>query len=129
MRVPKPFDPIEPGGIDYFSFDFAPYMGDDVFAAVNPVSWTCAMAPLQTGFDANPQARIISVGTETLMNEFDASSGTVIAKPGKFAVALAGNFPVSALNSTYVLEATVVTAEGRRLNLSGTVLCSVVAGP
>ena len=60
MRLATPFDPIEVGEIDNFTFDFTADMGAATMVSTN---WTCALAPFQTATDPAPQSRVLSVST------------------------------------------------------------------
>jgi hypothetical protein len=123
MRLRTPFDPIEPGEVDNFVFEFTADMGA---ATIVSTSWTCALAPYQTATDLSPQSRILSASAQTVIQIRDPLTGALLTKTGFFSVAQIGGMPTSAIGATYVLEATVVTSDGRTLTLNSTVLCSPV---
>ena len=125
MRLPTPFDPIEPGEIDNFAFDFTADMGS---AAIAATSWTCALAPYQTVSDPSPQARVLSAAPATAIQFRDPLSGALAVKTGFFSVASIGGMPVSAVGGTYILEATAILSDGRVLKLNSTVLCAASGG-
>ncbi len=120
MRLATPFDPIEVGEIDNFAFDFTADIGA---ATIVSSSWTCALAPYQTGTDPAPQSRILSVSTQTTIQLRSASDGTLQTRTGFFSVALIGGMPASAAGGTYILEATAILSDRRILKLNATVLC------
>lgn len=121
MRLPTAFDPIEVGEIDNFAFDFTADMGA---ATMTSTSWTCALAPLQTASDVNPQGRILAVATATMIQWRSAFDGSLQTKTGYFSIASVGGMPSSAIGATYVLEATANLSDGRILKLNSTVLCA-----
>lgn len=121
----RPFSPIAPGEVDKLAFDFAADLGA---AEIVSTTWTCALAPLQTGIDPDPQAHILSVEQAGEVEQEPPFPGGVLRTDvGKFSVAQVGGFPPSADGSWYVLEATIVTNDGRTLKLSSAVLCSSTA--
>jgi hypothetical protein len=125
MRLPMAFDPIEVGEIDSFAFDFTPDVGA---AAMVSTSWTCALAPLQTGGDETPQARILSSGPQTVILTRSPIDGSLQTRTGFFSVAMIGSMPASAAGATYILEATANLSDGRILKLNSTVLCTAQGG-
>jgi hypothetical protein len=125
MRLPMAFDPIEVGEIDNFAFDFSADVGA---ATIVSTSWLCVLAPLQTVIDETPQARILSVAAETMIQLRSPLDGSLQTKSGLFSVATVGGMPASAVGATYILEATAILSDGRVLKLNSTVLCTAV-GP
>lgn len=125
MRLPTPFDPIEPGEVDNFAFDFTADMGT---ATILTTSWTCQLAPYQVATDPTPQARILAAAPATAIQLRDPLSGTLQQRSGFFAVATIGGMPVSAAGGTYILEATASLSDGRVLKLNSTVLCAASGG-
>ena len=125
MRLATPFDPIEPGEIDNFAFDFTAEMGA---ATILTTGWTCQLAPYQTATDPTPQARVLAAAPATAIQLRDPLTGAVAAKTGFFSVASIGGMPVSAVGGTYILEATATLSDGRVLKLNSTVLCVAAGG-
>lgn len=121
MRLPMAFDPIEVGEIDNFAFDFTADVGP---ATILSTSWTCALAPYQTATDPTPQARILAIASETVIQLRSPLDGSLQTKTGFFSVATIGGMPSSAVGATYILEAAVTLSDGRMLKLNSTVLCA-----
>lgn len=122
MRVPRPFDPIEVGEIDNFTFDFT---ADMCAATMVSTDWTCTLAPYQTAIDPAPQSRVLSVSAQTSIQVRSPLDGSLQVRFGAFSVALIGGMPISAAGGTYVLEATANLSDGRVLKLNATVLCNL----
>ena len=120
MRLATPFDPIEPGEIDNFVFDFSADVGAATMVAT---SWTCALAPFQTAIDPAPQSRVLSVSTQTAIQLRAPTDSALQTRTGFFSVASIGGMPATAAGGTYILEATAVLSDGRVLKLNATVLC------
>ena len=125
MRLATPFDPIEPGEIDNFAFDFTADVGAATMVAT---SWTCVLAPFQTAIDPAPQSRVLSASTQTVIQLRASSDSTLQTRTGFFSVASIGGMPATAAGGTYILEATAVLSDGRVLKLNATVLCKC-SGP
>lgn len=125
MRLPMPFDPLEPGEIDNFAFEFTADIGAATMLAT---SWTCALAPYQTATDPMPQARILTAAPATAIQVRDPLSGALMQKSGFFSVATIGGMPASAVGGTYILEAIANLSDGRVLKLNSTVLCAAPVG-
>lgn len=121
MRLPAAFDPIEVSEIDNFAFDFTADVG---VATIASTRWTCALAPYQTAIDPTPQARILTVSAQTLIQLRSPLDGSLQTRTGAFSVASVGGMPASAIGGTYVLEATANLSDGRVLKLNSTVLCA-----
>jgi hypothetical protein len=120
MHLTRPFDPLAPGESDNFAFDFTPDLGT---IAIASTSWTCALKPYQTFPDPAPQAHVLAtyppqsiIGTDEGLVAFPADVATVLA--GAFSVARIGGFTAAQAGATYLLTASVVTADGRTLSLS-----------
>ncbi len=94
MRLPTPFSPIEVNEIDTFAFDFTAEVGS---AAILSTNWSCKIAPLQTGTDATPQARILGATVEQTVQLRSAIDGSLQTKIGSFSVATVGGFPTRRL--------------------------------
>jgi hypothetical protein len=124
MRLPVAFDPIEVGEVDNFAFDFTPDVGS---AAIVATSWTCVLAPFQTGVDETPQSRILSSNPGSIIQVRSPIDGSLQTRTGFFSIAAIGGMPASAIGSNYILEATVTLSDGRVLKLNSTVLCSAPA--
>jgi hypothetical protein len=122
MRLATPFDPIELGEIDNFAFDFTADMGA---ATMVSTDWTCALAPFQTATDPAPQSRVLSVSTQTTIQERAPTDGALQMRIGFFSVATIGGMPTTAAGGTYTLEATAILSDGRVLKLNSTVLCKL----
>lgn len=120
MRLPTAFDPLEPGEIDNFAFDFTADMST---ASMTRTSWTCALALQQTGTDPNPQSRVLFASPQTTIAIRNPVDGSINPIQGAFSVARIGNFPQTMIGSTYVLEATAYLSDERVLKLNSTVLC------
>jgi hypothetical protein len=121
MRLIAAFDPIEVNEIDNFAFDFTADVGS---ASIVSTSWTCSLAPYQTAIDPTPQARILAVSAQTMIQLRSPLDGTLQTRIGAFSVASVGGIPASAIGATYVLEATANLSDGRVLKLNSTVLCA-----
>ncbi len=120
MRLATPFDPIEVGEIDNFTFDFTADMGAATMVSTN---WTCALAPFQTATDPAPQSRVLSVSTQTTIQVRAPTDGSLQTRTGFFSVAAIGGMPATAAGATYTLEATAALSDGRVLKLNSTILC------
>jgi len=121
MRLPMAFDPIEVGEIDNFAFDFTADVGS---AAIVATSWSCALAPFQTGIDEMPQSRILASKPSTVIQLRSPVDGSLQTRTGSYSVAIVGGMPASAVGATYVLEATANLSDGRVLKLNSTVFCA-----
>lgn len=125
MRLSRPFDPIEPGETDLFVFDFT---GDCGEAEIVSAVWTCTLGPNQAaGFDPAPQSRILETMVEGILQVPDPLTGVPVTRNGKYAVALVGGMPPSALGATYVLEAVATLNDGRVIAYNATLPCSSTA--
>ena len=122
MRLAQPFDPIEPGEIDSFVFDFTPDIGA---ATIASTSWTCAHAPYQTVIDPSPQSHILSSVTATQIQFRSSIDGNVRSQIGAFSVGMVGGFPASVTGAVYILEATANVSDGRVLKLNSTVTVKI----
>jgi hypothetical protein len=120
MRLQPPFDPIEVGEVDAFSFDFTADVGD---ARIITTSWTCSLLPYQTATDPAPQARVIATSVERVLALRSPIDGRLTHRRGFFSVATLGGFPASAVGGIYSLDASALLSDGRRLALNNTVLC------
>lgn len=120
MRIATPFDPIEVGEIDNFTFDFT---ADAGAATIVSTTWTCTLAPYQTAVDPAPQSRVLSVSAQTAIQVRSPLDGSQQIRTGAFSVASVGGMPMSAADGTYILEATANLSDGRVLTLNATVLC------
>jgi hypothetical protein len=119
MRVDRPFDPIRPGEIDNFSFDFTPDIGTSF---ISSTSWVCTYTPKGTSTDSSPQARVMSTTFLTTIRR-RLSDGSLEILTGNFSVSEFGNAPTSAVGGTYLVEATAVLGDGRVLKLSSIIPC------
>ena len=121
MHLAKPFDPIAPGEWDWFAFNFTPDIGTGAIAST---SWACTLKPLQTAADGAPQAHIASVYVQTQIGLDEAPGFFPVPPPtstvlsGAFSVARVGGFLPTQAGATYLLAATIQTADGRTLSLS-----------
>jgi hypothetical protein len=122
MRLPQAFDPIEPGEVDNFAFDFTLDIGG---AAIASTSWSCQLAPGQTATDPAPQSRVLSTQAQTAIAVRSPLDGSLVIKTGFFSVASIGGMPSSAGGATYILEATANLSDGRVLKLNSTVQCKL----
>lgn len=121
MRLSTPFTPINPLEEDSFAFEFTADIGG---ATMVSTAWTCTLSPFQTVTDATPQSHIMSASPQTMIQVRDPLTGALLTKMGFFSVALVGGFLTSQIGATYLLEATLLTSDGRTLALSSTVLCA-----
>ena len=119
----QPFDPIAPGEIDTFVFDFTRDAG---LAEIVATSWTCSLLPAYlTGADPTPQARVLSViGVNTVQQPGRLPGLPPQTLTGQFSVAEVGGFPPAAVGFWYALTATVTLNDGRVLEQSANLLCS-----
>lgn len=122
MKNAQPFDPLEPGEIDDFAWDFTQEMG--AATLIVSTDWTCALAPYAAGTDPTPQARILTKQAQTQLPVRNPD-GTLTYLAGFFSVARVGTMPTTAAGSNYILEATVVLNDNRILKRNTTVLCSM----
>jgi hypothetical protein len=123
----RAFGPIAPGANDWFAFDFTAAVGA---ATIMSTSWTCALRPLQTVTDPQPQMHILAPATATtviaIYEPAEAPGWPGVAAPpqgwavarGSCSVALVGGFGPGTAGAFYELTATVVTSDGRTLTLS-----------
>jgi hypothetical protein len=118
----QPFDPIAPGEIDTFVFDFTRDAG---LAEIVASSWSCALLPAYlTGADPNPQAHILNVAATSMVQQPARLPELPLQMlRGQFSVAEIGGFPPAAAGSWYVLTATVTLNDGRVLEQSANILC------
>lgn len=120
MFIATPFDPIEVGEIDNFAFDFTADMGA---ATIVSTVWTCVLGPYETAVDPAPQARVLSVSTQTSVEVRSPADGSLQTRTGWFSVAAVGGMPPSAAGGSYILEATANLSDGRVLKLNAIVQC------
>ncbi len=119
----RPFDPIAPGEIDTFAFDFTLDAG---LAEIISTSWTCVLLPAyQNGCDPDPQSHVLSVAAVSLLQQPARLPGlSPQTLHGKFSVAEIGHFPPAASGAWYLLRATVALNDGRVLEQAATLLVS-----
>jgi len=121
MRLATPFDPIDAGETDNFTFDFTADVGGATIVSTN---WTCTLAQGQIGYDPDPRAHILSALPQTMLQIRNPIDGSLFIRTGAFSTAQIGGFPASAMGNWYVLEATANLSDGRILKLKSTVLCT-----
>jgi hypothetical protein len=123
----RAFGPLPPGASDWFGFDFTAEVGA---ASIASTSWTCALRPLQTASDPQPQTHILAPpAAAAAIGIYDPADypgwlgispppqGWAVAR-GSYSVALVGGFAAGAAGAFYELAATVVTSDGRTLALA-----------
>jgi hypothetical protein len=116
----RAFAPIGPGESDNFAFDFTSEVGG---AAISTVAWSCALRPFQAAVDLAPQSHVLSVaapGTQVATEApayLDLPATAVVVMAGAFAIAKVGAFTAAEAGALYNLAATVVTSDGRTLQL------------
>ena len=98
----RPFDPIRPGDIDVFAYDFVDELG--TLGVIESATWTVAQSARSTANDPDATTRILSVPI------FDETKTSV--KAGEMLDGV-----------IYVLTATIITTDQRRLSYSADVLC------
>ncbi len=119
----KPFDPIAPGEIDTFAFDFTRDAGSSEVIAT---AWTCMILPAYVnGADPTPQSHVLKTAAVDMLQQPARLPGLPIETlRGQFSVAEIGGFPPGAVGSWYMLTASVTLNDGRVLEQSGYLLCS-----
>lgn len=107
--MPTPsFNPIRPGDIDRFAYDFTAEIGDT--GAITAAAWTCDVSPNSPLADLDAATRIQSAPS------FDDHKTSVLAGTMLDGV-------------TYTLTATVNIDDGRVLSFSGDVVCTLRVSP
>jgi hypothetical protein len=127
LAQPRAFAPLAPGDIDNFAFDFTAEIGA---AAIVSTAWTCALRPLQTAMDPQPQSHIEAPpAAQTAIGIYapqDSPGWTGLGSPpqgyaiarGAFSTALVGGFAAAEAGALYTLTATVATSDGRTLSVA-----------
>jgi hypothetical protein len=122
VKLTSRFDPISPGEVDDFSFDFTADMGG---SELTSAAWTVSFTP--QGGDHDAQSRLLGSRVATRIYTRSVEDGSLTLRSGFFAIATIGDLPQSAVGGTYTLEAlaTVTDQDGgvRYLELSADLPC------